>query len=168
MSNPSFTKVRTPNARLLYRESYGIALDWNFHEAKILELVKSQSKIRLATNSTLLYFFTFPSDEDFSVIPSWIAREIIGIAPELNENFKVYDIDGGEAYRFSLSFKSVKDFLAESILCFHQDCVERLEKENIKPASSWRLGISSSFDEQETKMTAWLDFFDEVDEENCE
>lgn len=168
MSNLTFSKVRTPNARLLYRGAFGFALDWNFHEAKIFQLVKSQSKIRLANNATMIYFFSFPDEEDFSVSASWVAREIIGIAPELSEDFQIYDIDGGEAYRFMIPITSVKDFLAESIASFHQECVEKLEQEKIRPANSWRLGFSSVYDEKSTKISAWIDFFDEMEEENCE
>lgn len=168
MSSQTFYKIRTPNARLLYRETFGFALDWNFHDTKIFQLVKSQPKIRLANNATMLYFFSFPDEEDFSINSSWVAREIIGIAPELTEDFQIYDIDGGEAYRFAVPITHVKDFLAESFASFHQACLDKLAKESIKPAQSWRLGISSTYNEEVTKVSAWIDFFDEIEEENCE
>lgn len=167
MSKLTHSKVKTPNARLLYRESYGLALDWNFHESKISQFVKTNNKIKLANNATLLYFFSSPDEEDFSLASSWIAREIIGITSELPDEFQVYDIDAGEAHRFILPLTSIKDFLAESILTFHQTCVEFLENENIKAASSWRVGIASIFNEQETKLEVWLDFFEDGDEANC-
>lgn len=167
MSNLLFTKVKTPNARLLFRESYGLSLDWNFHESKILQLIKSNPKLKLANNTTLLYFFHGPDDEDFSLATSWVAREIIGITPELDGEHQVYDIDGGEAYRFHLPLKSAKHFLAESIFDFYQQCTESLTEKKINFADAWRMGIASFFDEQEVKITVWMDFFENLNGENC-
>lgn len=165
MGSLLFEKVKTPNARLLFRESYGLGLDWNFHESKILQSIKTFPKLRLASNVTSLYFFSPPDEDQFSHATCWVAREIIGNVSSVEE-FQVYDLDGGEAYRFHYKLSSPKDFLVSSIISFYGDCRSRLQQENIKIAEAWKLGISSGFQEQEAKVALWLDFFDETEEIN--
>jgi hypothetical protein len=153
--------IQTPNSRYLHLTSHGFSKDWMGLIAKVNAFIGQQPKLSFASEANLLYFFESPDNDHFFESISWIGKEIIGM-PQIDSSgdFKVFDLDRGQSYRFKLNIDEDKTLLfPDRLTKFFQKAKESLMKNGIEPVSTWRVVIFDENKEGSLKIDVFMDFF---------
>ena len=157
----NYSIIQTPNSRYLHLTSIGYSKEWINLIGKIDAFIGQQPKLSYASEGNLLYFFESPANDDFFESVSWVGREIIGM-PQIDPtgDFKAFDLDRGQAFRFKLSIEEDRALLfPERLAEFFEEAQMSLQKNGIEPVSTWRLVIFEENREGSLKIDVFMDFF---------
>src|SRR3990167_4653844 len=131
----------TPNARLLYQESFSFPLDWHYHIALVDQFVSESPQILKANPYQFIYFFSSPVDENFGLSNCWIGKEIVGyIDTSKNEEFEIYDLNSSYVFSYDL-VKAGKLPLASDLMNKYMEMEKILSGFGKKLAPTWRIKI---------------------------
>lgn len=151
--------VPTSNARLLYRETFGRALNWQGLIGEVDQFIDLSARVERANSSVFLYFFDFPGNEGFLDLDVWVAREVIGFL-ELDPegDFFTYDLDAGEVVSIPLDLGEGGDLTFNDLFLAVEKALPALKKEyDIVP--TWRIRLM----ERKGQPSLFAEFFTEGD-----
>jgi hypothetical protein len=132
-------KTTLGNSRLIYKQTSLDELDYHECIKEIDEFIESNPKLMRSNKSKYIYFFSPSSNEDFSRLPVWVAREVVGFSSNdlLDDSgLGSKDLNEGEVD----SFNGPEDFSFEQLFKLET----KLRSEN-KFVDSWRVKLN--FDE---------------------
>ncbi len=129
-------KTKTPNSRLLFKESLDDGEDWYLISHEIDCYIENHGKFQLANGETIIYFFAASQDELFCEENVWVGKEVIGSSQIEEEDLDLTDLEAGFCWSQGIDLEKIETWQG----------IFELEKElrqssSLNLAENWRIRI---------------------------
>lgn len=161
--NPELIKVVSlPNIRFFYKETVGPPVELDGVLLELDLLVGESVEFSRANNYYCCYFFGDPRHETFSYLDSWVGYEVVGyqLSGDEDQEYQLVDLDSTRAFSLVLDFEQSMPGWSE-IVAGYEQVKNFLEQNDKKVASTWRIQVEETLDEQGMlKLTGQIQLFE--------